>query len=91
MADHHQHHNKPKTGQLQGARGILDQPSVLCCPPPQKHPSCRGERHTKTGRKREKSPDLDCGGLRKSAIWAPNRGLRGGYPEPRDGALGASL
>ena len=27
----------------------------------------------------------------KSAIWAPNRGLRGGYPEPRDGALGASL
>ena len=29
--------------------------------------------------------------LRKSAIWAPIRGLRGGYPEPRDGALGASL
>ena len=88
VIDHHQHHQqKKRQDNCRAQGGFWINPA--CCAALLS--ITKGERHTKNRPKKRESPDLDCGGLRKSAIWAPIRGLRGGYPELRDGALGASL
>ena len=88
MLDHHRCHKKD--GAVAASWAIRDYPGPLCCSP-LKRPREWGPREAGTGEKEKTSPDLGCGGLLKSAIWGPIRGLRGGYPGPRDGALGASL